>query len=263
VSQTFFEIGRAAWPEVVVAPESLVQHLDRLREVDGRDAEDRQEHAADLYLAYACSVADTRALAAFDGHFITKVDAFVARVDSSPEFAAEVRQNLRTRLLVSDDGSPPRIARYSGQGPLGAWLRMAAMRVALDLKRARGCVLAADRVPEVADRANPEVQLLKKRYASEYQAALREAWSRLSVRERSVLRQHFVDGNSIDQVATVFQVHRATAARWINAAQEHLLDHVLSILGDRLRLPQSELQSIARLVQSELHLSLNHLADAP
>jgi hypothetical protein len=51
------------------------------------------------------------------------VAGFVAKVDDSTQFADEVRQIWRERLLL---GESPRTLEYKGAGPLGAWLRVAA-----------------------------------------------------------------------------------------------------------------------------------------
>lgn len=260
--QAFVDRGRAAWPDVAVSAEALAASLARLQQKDGRSAEDRLDHAGDLYLACACAAGDRRALAAFDAHFLTRVDAFVARINPSSEFAAEVRQQLRARLLVADGGSTPRIGHYAGQGALGAWLRMAATRTALDLSRASAVHLEPQRVPDLSDAVSPDVRLLRKRYAGEYQAALREAWAALTVRERSVLRLYFVDGSTAEQVGVVFHVHRATVTRWISAARQRIMDLTLQIVGERLHLPRAELQSIARLIRSAIDLSISQFAIA-
>lgn len=262
VVQAFVDRGRAAWLDVVVSAEALAESLARLEQRDGRSAEDRLDHASDLYLACACAAGDRRALAAFDAHFLTRVDAFVARINPSPEFAAEVRQQLRVRLLVADGGATPRIGDYAGQGPLGAWLRMAATRIALDLSRATAVQLEPQRVPDLEDGVPPDVQLLRKRYAAEFQAALREAWAALTVRERSVLRLCLVDGSTAEEVGMVFHVHRVTVTRWISAARQRMMDLTLQIVGERLRLPRAELQSIAQLIRSELDLRISQFAIA-
>jgi RNA polymerase sigma-70 factor (ECF subfamily) len=262
VLQAFLDKGQAAWPGVVVSTEALAESLARLQQHDGRNAEDRLAHAADLYLACACAARDPHALRAFESHFLARVDAFVARINPASEFAAEVRQHLRTRLLVGEGSALPRIAGYSGQGPLGAWVRMAATRAALNLHRASGVQLDANRVPDLGERVPPEVRLLRQRYAGEYKAALRQAWAALTVRERSILRLHFADGSSAEEVGVVFQVHRATATRWISAARQRMMDLTLHIVGERLRLPRAELQSIAHLIRSELDLSISQLTMA-
>ena len=41
-------------------------------------------------------------------------------------------QRLRTRVLVSEEGRPPRILDYAGRGSLDNWLRAGALRLALN-----------------------------------------------------------------------------------------------------------------------------------
>jgi RNA polymerase sigma-70 factor (ECF subfamily) len=171
-----------------------------------------------------------------------------------------MRAELRERLLVAAPGGRPRIAQYSGRGALAAWVRIAAVRLAVDLKRALAPVRDAARVPALGDTNNPEVQLLKSRYADEYQSALKESWRNLSVRERSVLRLQYVDGRNIDEIGRMYSVARATAARWIVAARQRILDGMIAILATRLKLDKDEFDSIARLVGRELDLSLTAIS---
>jgi RNA polymerase sigma-70 factor (ECF subfamily) len=258
--QNLLNPGKAAWPEIELGAETFAAHLARLEAEDERTPSERFEHAADLYLACACAAHHPRALQAFEAHFLSKVGDFVARTDASPEFAAEVRHQLRDRLLVAEPGSAPRIAHYSGRGPLGGWVRMAAVRVALDFKRAANPVAPADRLPDVRDTNNPEMQMLRRRYSAEYQRALREAWQGLAVRERTLLRLHFIDGRNVDEIGKRYQVHRATAARWIVAARQRVLDSMIRILETRIKLTKAEFNSIANLVGRELHISLSSVA---
>lgn len=41
-----------------------------------------------------------------------------------PALMNELRHLLRQRLLVPVDGAPPKLASYSGRGPLGQWVRL-------------------------------------------------------------------------------------------------------------------------------------------
>jgi RNA polymerase sigma-70 factor (ECF subfamily) len=261
--EEFLRAGQRAWPAVVLPPEALAAHLARLAAEDGRSMADRAAHAADLYLACACAEGLAPAIAAFDRGYLSRVADFVARTDSSPEFASEVRQDLRNRLLVAAHGQRPRIARFSGRGPLGGWVRVAAVRVAVDSKRAAGrggAGASIEGVPDVADGSDPDVQIVKSRYASQYQAALAEAWSHLSTRERNLLRLYYVDGSSIDRLAVHYGVHRATAARWVTAARASLLERVRGLLSARLKLTPAELDSVTNIVGGELHLSIGPLS---
>jgi RNA polymerase sigma-70 factor (ECF subfamily) len=245
-----FDRGRAAWAGVVVDAQVFAAHVGRF--------EEEAELHPDLYLACACAHGDGAALALFDRSILSEVGGYVRRIDASPELADEVRQVLRERLLVGIGGAPPRIADYSGRGPLGAWVRVSAVRVAIDLRRKRSTEpLAAASSEPVTNQLDPEAALLLARYQGEYQTALREALATLSAKERNLLRMHFVDGMTVDRVGTVYRVHRATAARWIQAIRERLLDETYRRLGERLRLSPAEFASLTAIVQSQLRVSLS------
>ncbi|MEM1013744.1 MAG: transcriptional regulator, partial [Planctomycetota bacterium] len=51
-------------------------------------------------------------------------------------------------------------------------------------------------------------------------------------------------------------VHRATAARWLVSARETLAKDTQRILRARLHVTQSEIESLHRLVRSDLDVSL-------
>ena len=106
------------------------------------------------------------------------------------------------------------------------------------------------------------MRVLKDRCRGDLRAAFAVALGELEPRERTLLRQHYLDGLGIDALAPLHRVHRATCARWIEAAREKILRRVKSHLRDALDLPPSDLDSAIVLVQSQLDLSLSrHLAD--
>jgi RNA polymerase sigma-70 factor (ECF subfamily) len=159
---------------------------------------------------------------------------------------------------VTRGDQPPRIAGYSGRGPLGAWVRVAALRTAIDLVRRREPTVDAQAVARApAPDVDPEAALLRARYQGEYETALRAALAMLTARDRSLLRMYFVDGLTVERIGVVYRVHRATVSRWIFAARSQLLDETYRLLGERLRLSASEFASLAALVQSRLDLSLS------
>jgi RNA polymerase sigma-70 factor (ECF subfamily) len=196
-------------------------------------------------------------MAALEAVF-AQVPDFVARINSSPVFADEVRQALRQRLLIGE-GRAPRIAEYTGRGPLGAWVRVAAVRVALNLRTANKERPSRD--GEVARRAvgealDPEMQVIKEHSRKEFEQALKEALATLAVDERNVLRLHLLDRLSIDKIAALHRVHRATAARWLQGARESILEGTKARLRERLKLTSNEFESLSGLVRSQLEVSL-------
>jgi RNA polymerase sigma-70 factor (ECF subfamily) len=70
---------------------------------------------------------------------------------------------------------------------------------------------------------------------------------------------HLLDGASIDRIAAVHSVHRATAARWLERIRERLASGTRRLLQERLRVSRDELASLVRLIDSQLDLSLSTL----
>ncbi len=114
-----------------------------------------------------------------------------------------------------------------------------------------------DALPEAG--VDPEIAYLKEHYRDEFRAAFVFALGTLSERERNVLRQHHIDGLTIDQLGTLYQVHRATAARWVAAARMTLLDQTRGRLVAKLGVAADEVDSIIRLVRSQLDISIHQL----
>jgi RNA polymerase sigma-70 factor, ECF subfamily len=112
-------------------------------------------------------------------------------------------------------------------------------------------------VPDLAD--SPELAVLKARCRDELRAAFAEALAALSVRERTLLCAHYLDGMTVDDLGRLHGVHRATAARWLDSARGHVLRGVRRHLRHALGLDRRELASAVGLVRSRLDLSLSRL----
>jgi RNA polymerase sigma-70 factor (ECF subfamily) len=252
--------AHAAWPDVVLDEQAFVDgQLARLPP-DASAEQALALHAADLWLATACGNGDPVALAHFNDRFVAALNGVLNALGLSGDQIDEVKQELRAKLLVSD-GEPPRILDFSGRADLRTWLRTTATRLAIDLLRRRGDLPADDEelaaMPALND--DPELAHLKDRYRGELAAAINEAAAGLSPRDRLLLKYHYVDGFTIDQIGPIYAIHRATAARWLGAARAALADATHALLGERLGLTGSQLRSIARLVESQLDLSIRRL----
>ncbi len=255
-----FDAGARAWPGVELSFEQFQVYWKDRDEHEIADA----ERAADLYLACACAGANPAALVAFEREMLAPAEASIARIRREPEFIDEVMQSLRRRLFVGDDR---RIREYSGRGPLASWVRVVASRQAIDMARAGG--RHPVREMDVAERiaaaeASPELQLVKETYLPAFQAALSAAIGDLSARERTLLRMSVLDGLSIDEIAVPYGVHRATAARWLTAIRERIWKSVRErVAAEHPGLRESDLSSLSRALDSQIHLSLSGLDDRP
>jgi RNA polymerase sigma-70 factor (ECF subfamily) len=247
--------GRRRWPLVTLAFDAFELHC---RGVFGPEAsEGGKREGADLYLCCACVAGEPEALRTFEREGLDVARAAIARVDRDADFVQETLQEVWDKLLL---GPTAKVSHYSGRGPLQAWIRVAATRAALDRCRARN-VLAA-RQTALSDRLaapgpSPDLALTRARYGRAFQKALRAAVAALSGQERNVLRMHVVGQCSIDEIGRAYNVHRATAARWLERARSGIFEAVRRELSSQhAELSDSEFRSLARMMGSELELSL-------
>lgn len=252
--------GVSAWPAVKLAPEAFARDIARhVRRTADPTAALSSLHASDLYLASACVHGDARALGAFDRHFLSQVAQFITHVGTDPAFVAEVAQGLRAKLLLASGESAPKIADYTGRGPLGGWLRIAAVRTALNMRRdaraPEGIVHGLEH-DAVAPDGDPELQLLRAKYREEFRDAFAATLAGLSSDERNILRSHHIDGLTLDQLSALYRTPRSTVARWVAAARRRIFLETRKRLAEQLRAEPAELESILRAVRSQLDVSI-------
>jgi RNA polymerase sigma-70 factor (ECF subfamily) len=221
-------------------------------------------HVADLYLACACARGLPAALARFEALYGLEIARAARRFERPGLAADDLVQSLRTKLLAGDAGGGPRIATYGGQGFLLNWIRVSATRTFIDCTRGRA---EAAEVPIgnelcaalAAPGADPELALLKREHLRHFKAAFAEAVGALDSSDRLVLKQHLVEGLTIDQIGGLYRLHRATAARRLARARETLLAGTRAALARRLGLPLERLAGVLELVSSRLEASVERL----
>ncbi|HET6146159.1 MAG TPA: sigma-70 family RNA polymerase sigma factor [Polyangia bacterium] len=223
----------------------------------------RDCQAADIYVACGAGNGIAAAIAIVAGKLLDgSVAATVRRIDDNVGFVSEVMQILREKLLVGAEGQRPKILSFGGRAPLSVWLAAAAQTTALSLQRA-GNVQARlkTRVAAEAQVAalDPELRYLQAQYADRFEEAFHHALARLSDRGRMVLRLHSFLGMTLDQLAAVYSVNPATISRWFARAREDLLDETAKYMRDTFGVSPAELPSLARVLVSQLDLSLARL----
>jgi len=88
---------------------------------------------------------------------------------------------------------------------------------------------------------------------------MRAALAALPEQPRALLRYSVVDGWTVDRIGALYGIHRATAARRVAAAREELGALIRAELAARLAISVDEVDSIVRLVQSRVDVSLERL----
>lgn len=216
---------------------------------------------ADIALAAAAARGDARALARFDRAFGAEMDRAIKKSPTLGLSTDEFRQIVREKLFVAAPGAAPRIASYAGRAPLVGWVRVTCARAVIDLARRsndRESVPADDELlARLPDAHDPEVRLLRERFAPLLPSAFQAALEKLTVRQRNLLRQRYLHGVSASSLAQTYGVHRATLFTWIEEAREDLLRQVRIALQRTVK--GTSVDSVIGVMGSELDLSIRRL----
>ena len=256
--ETAWSTAERAWPRIPLEPGDLAVHLAKCLHGPDHEAELARLHVADLYLACACLRGDTAAHDAFHRHHLSRVVEWISHVDRSPAFAEDIRQQVASDLLIGTSATGPKLAGYTGHGALGAFVRVIATRLAQKKKKRRS--ERGHDEPDVrlaSPELDPELALLKKRFAREFAEAFKTVLATLEPEERAVLKLHHLDGLSIEQVGVAYRVSRATAARWLAKARARVVEEMQRRLAERLGRSAPKPESVLALVHSDLNLSLS------
>lgn len=248
-----------AWPDLSVDAHAFITYVaQRITPQPELIPAIAALHGAELYLAFACACGDQRAMTTLERAYGEHIEAVLRGMQGRGLTREDFRQIVRRKLFVSDPGQPAKIATYSGSGSLAAWLRITARRAGLNA--IRGQEVVADSSEDLFDLpqslGDPELDYLKEKYREEFKEAFLEAVAGLGARERTLLRQTIAHGLTVRQIGRMYQVHHATAARWIAAAREQLTEGTRASLQQRLEVSQRELESIMGMIASRLDVSV-------
>jgi RNA polymerase sigma-70 factor, ECF subfamily len=261
-----FDLGRRAWSAIDLEASPLAAFWGT-RASPAALLELSEARAADGYLVCACASGNERAIAALERQFFPGIEPSLRRLRLDGPAVEEAFQRLRHELFVAGGGSEPRIAQYAGRGDLGGWLRVTAVRSALKMLRGKHHDTPfeedqlAERVPVTGD--EPDLAYMKQLYRPAFKAAFRDALGALPAREQTLLKQHLLDGLSIDQLAGIYQIHRATAARWLSRAREALMRGTRESFQARAKISREECDSIMRMIRSQLDVTFRSQLGSP
>jgi RNA polymerase sigma-70 factor (ECF subfamily) len=215
---------------------------------------------SEVELANAITAGDPAAIREFETRYLAPVRPTLRAMSIDDADIADIEQTVRIKLLVAEDGGPVRLLEYAGQGKLGGLVRVAAVREALTLLRKRKTTTSEDWLDELSSPDDdPALVQLKTRHREAFKAAFEEAVRRLEPREHTLLRLHLVRQQSIDQIGAVYGVHRATAARWVDAAKRSLRSLTTKVLAEKFELRGPDLERVVALIESRIELSIDRL----
>jgi RNA polymerase sigma-70 factor, ECF subfamily len=251
------DAARAAWPALELDSQRFCEYLgERAGAIEALAS----LKGADLYLACGCVDGNPIAMTAFDA-LVNAVADKLRRLAPNEDVLADAKQQVRQLMLPRAERSSE-IGKYTGRGALAGWLRIVLGRelVRLAKRERRQPQLDTGEAALLVDGADdPEIAYLKAHYQHEFKQAFAAAMGELEADDRRALRYAVVEGLSIDEIAKLEGVHRATAARDVARARGRLADKTRSTLQTRLRLEAPQLASILRLVDSQIDVSVRRL----
>lgn len=257
LAERFADAARA-WPGVSVSEQAFRTAVTSALDSSGARLADL--HTSDIYLALGCLDRQPAAVAALELHIIGEIRRSVERASQDPSSVDDTVQTTMERLILGPSPAAPKLARYTGQGPLVAWVRVVAVREALQLRRRTQRARVVDEALLVEGggtaRGSHEVELLRKRHGDTFRSAVQDALRRLGPEQRAILRFHVLDQLTIDQIAPMLGVHRATAARRLEKARSDALEHTKAILREQHGLTDSEAKSLCLALVNEVDVSV-------
>jgi RNA polymerase sigma-70 factor (ECF subfamily) len=250
------------WPDAPAVDDRFVAYVrDRVVKQPALAGALPRLRIDDLFLAW-WAVTSSQGIAAFERAYADDLRRLVARFPRLDP--SELTQALWIKLFVGSETAPPRVREFSGFGSLRSWFKVVATRSFLDATRAK----QRERTDELDDdalvalvAADPDPRAAHQQ--AELQGALKRAFAaavaQLTRRERAFLRHASVDGLTLDQIASTYQVHRATVARTLASARRQLHAGTRAAVIEALGIAPDELSSAVEQLDSQIDLSLSRI----
>ncbi|MEM6990199.1 MAG: hypothetical protein AAF721_06875 [Myxococcota bacterium] len=207
-----------SWPDTPAMVDAVRRAAECWPQTFKRSSVDALEFA----LAAACAAGCRHAMAVFERRYLEPATAAVRIRGLQGDALAEVTQRVRVRLLVNLRDGAPVILAYAGGGRLGSLVRVVMIREAARLRSAPQPAELTFEAIEARGTDAPTV-LRSRAQAATAKRAFERAARQLRPKDRSVLRLHYARQVPCPRIASMFGVHRVTAARWIESARINLL----------------------------------------
>jgi RNA polymerase sigma-70 factor (ECF subfamily) len=248
-----FRRGQDAWPQLACEA-AVFERIARAWQQRAARSFDRA-NARDLYIAAAIAGRGAAAFVAFEQAYLARTRSSLGRLGLRDSAVDDVLQIVREKLLVAPDADTlPKIAALAGDGQLEAVVRVVVVRTGHNYRRDQKLDRFDNEDELVIERiATEDASLAGKDARKRLRDTLRQALAQLSDRDRTLLRLHFCHGMTIDELGGLYDVHRATAARWLTRVFDEVERRVTTAFGGA---DAPSLPSILAVVRSNMSASL-------
>ncbi len=201
-------------------------------------------HGAELVLVAAVLAGQPAALEVLERSFLQPLRLnLVTRWPD--DVVDDALQSLRERLLLGD---APLLRTWPGRDALARWLRICALREVMTASREKPSLPSSPAVVSAGE--------LPHRHREALERAVIKAVEQLDATQRGILKLHLLENVSVESIAMLHSVSRATMTRWLSAARRALADAVREAGREELDVGDATLDSLARPIISQLDVSL-------
>ncbi|MBN8610135.1 MAG: sigma-70 family RNA polymerase sigma factor [Deltaproteobacteria bacterium] len=219
----------------------------------------RDDDVRELVLALACDRGEPAALRELERAYAPAVEAALRAMKLDDDARADVWQEVKAKLLVRE-GGPIRLVSYAGRGTLRGLLKVTATRTALTMMRdSRRERPHEPHTMEAAAGEAAELDFVKVGARAAFREAFASAIETLDPHARNLLRLHHLRKVGLEQLATMYGVHRATIVRQLAAARAQVERETGKALRARLDLERGEVEDVIDLVRSHFDASVERL----
>jgi RNA polymerase sigma-70 factor (ECF subfamily) len=257
---TAFARGRAAHGEVNLSRETFARTLGERRAE--REFSLHELACEDFFLAVACLTGDPVALRTFETDVMAPLERKLASIAHDKTLAETVAAKVRESMFVGTERRKPKLAVYTGQAPLAAWILLVGRRELESHRRTKARELPSGdtRLLEAAvDALDPELATLLKVHRATFEQAVVRAMSALDDDGKRLLRWSVREGLGIDAIAPRLGIDRATVARRLTRIRAGLAEAIRHDLRARLGIGDSSFESLCAAMLPDLDVSLSRV----
>lgn len=245
-TQDAFERARAAFPQIVLPFDTFASALARC----GTSA---VEFAEGVYVSEALATGNTQAIAWVRSE-IRRILRSAKNISVSRH--DDVEAAVVERLIVNK-----KVSQYRGAASLTSWLRVITVRTAFELFPPTQEPHAQEFESMVFSNLNvsqksADSRVLQNQVGETLSSAMSSAALALTAKERTLLRLHFLEGMTLDELARTYNSHSSTVSRWLADAKEHFLTVVRDEIGKRTGMGRLAVDSLVRTMHGKLDISL-------
>lgn len=202
-------------------------------------------HGAEVVLTCAALAGVRQALEVLEHEYLEPLQRTLSQRWAG-DVVDDALQSMRERLLV---GASPALREWPARDRLERWLRLCAMREVMSATHERPQLTPAPATISAGDD-------LPHRHREALEQALKTAVAHLEPAQRGILKLHLLENVSVESIAALYQVSRATMTRWLAAARDSLAQSLRAEGRQRLDVGDRTLDSVARPLLAQLEVSL-------